>query len=109
MAGPALAGAVQLTLRLVADAADTAGAAGWPGASPPTSVTVTVIVCVAVFTRSSAPLVAVTTTTYWLLPAALAGSTLSMSLASSKLGAALKVRAPTVAPIENERPGPRRR
>ena len=76
------------------------GAFGLPGASPPASVTVTVIVCVAVFSRSTAPLVAVTTTTYWLLPAALAGSTLTMSLASSKFGAASNVSAPEVAPIE---------
>ena len=100
MAGPAFDGADQLTLRLVADAADTFGASGLPGASVFTSVTVTVIVCVAVFSRSPAPLVAVTTTTYWLLPAALAGSTLSMSLASSKFGAASNVSAPDVAPIE---------
>ena len=83
IAGPAFDGADQFTVRLVTDAGDTVGAPGWPGASVSTSVTVTVIVCVAVFSRSPAPLVAVTTTTYWLLPAALAGSTLSMSLASS--------------------------
>ena len=63
IAGPALDGADQFTVRLVADAADTAGAAGLPGASVFTSVTVTVIVCVAVFTRPAAPLVAVTCTT----------------------------------------------
>ena len=83
IAGPALVGADQFTERLDTDAAATVGAAGLPGASVFTSVTVTVIVCVAVLTRSPAPLVAVTSTTYWLLPAALAGSTLTMSFASS--------------------------
>ena len=64
-----------------------------------TSVTVTVIVCVAVFSRSTAPLVAVTTTTYWLL--------VFWSLASSKFGAASNVSSPDVAPIEkNARSAP---
>ena len=63
MGGPALDGADQFTLRLVADPADTVGAPGLPGASVSTSVTVTVMVCVAVFTRVPAPLVAVTSTT----------------------------------------------
>ena len=62
MAGPVLSGAVQVTLRLVADAADTSGSPGLPGASPPTSATVTVIVCSAVFSRSPLPLVASTVT-----------------------------------------------
>ena len=56
-------GADQFTLRLVADAADTLGLAGLPGASPLTSVTVTVMVCVAVISRVPVPLVACTTTT----------------------------------------------
>ena len=63
MAGPALAGADQFTVRLVTEAADTFGAAGVPGFSVSSSVTVTVIVCVAVFTRVSVPLVACTSTT----------------------------------------------
>ena len=63
MAGPALAGADQFTVRLDTDAVVTVGAPGLPGASPLTSVTVTVIVCSAVFTRSPMPLVAVTSTT----------------------------------------------
>ena len=61
-AGPALAGADQLTFRLVSDAADTAGAAGAEGSSPLTSVTVTVIDCSAVFSRVPMPLVACTVT-----------------------------------------------
>ncbi len=63
IAGPPLAGADQFTVRLDTDAGATVGASGLPGASPPTSVTVTVIVCVAVFTRSPVPLVACTSTT----------------------------------------------
>ena len=61
--GPAFAGGTQDTVTLVTPADTTLGAAGTPGASPPTSVTVTVIVWSAVFTRASAPLVARTTTT----------------------------------------------
>ena len=63
IAGPAFAGAVHAAVRLVTEADDTVGATGTPGASPPASVTVTVIVWSAVFTRSPAPLVARTTTT----------------------------------------------
>ena len=63
IAGPAFDGADQFTVRLVADATDTIGASGLPGASPPTSVTVTVIVWVAVFSRVPVPLVACTVTT----------------------------------------------
>ena len=63
IAGPAFAGAVQKTFRLVAEADDTEGAAGIPGASPPMSVTVTVIVWSAAFARAPVPLVARTTTT----------------------------------------------
>ena len=63
IAGPAFDGADQFTVRLVTDAADTIGASGLSGASPLTSVTVTVIVCVAVFSRVSVPLVASTVTT----------------------------------------------
>ena len=62
-AGPAFAGAVQLAVTLLSDAADTAGTGGTPGASPATSVTVTVIVWSAVFSRAPVPLVARTTTT----------------------------------------------
>ena len=62
------------------------------GASPLTSVTVTVMVWVAVFyPRRPCHWSPSPTTTYWLLPAALAGSTLSMSWASSKLGASSNV------------------
>ena len=56
-------GAAQDTVTLVTEADDTVGAAGTPGASPSTSVTVTVIVWSAVITRAPAPLVARTTTT----------------------------------------------
>ena len=62
IAGPALSGSDQLTFRLVTDAADTDGADGAAGFSPPTSATVTAIGCVAVFSRSPAPLVACTST-----------------------------------------------
>ena len=58
-----MSGADQFTVRLDTESGDTAGAAGLPGASPLTSVTVTVIVCVAVFSRVPVPLVAVTSTT----------------------------------------------
>ena len=61
--GPAFAGSVQAAVTLVTDADVTAGAAGTPGASPAPSVTVTVIVWSAVFTRVPVPLVARTTTT----------------------------------------------
>ena len=61
--GPAFAGAVQAAVTLVTPAAVTIGAAGTLGASPATSVTVTVIVWSAVFTRSPVPLVARTITT----------------------------------------------
>ena len=63
IAGPAFDGAVQDTFRLVAEAVDTEGVAGAPGASPASSVTVTVIVWSAVFSRAPVPLVARTTTT----------------------------------------------
>ena len=63
IAGPAFEGAVQDTFRLVAEAVDTEGVAGAPGASPASSVTVTVIVWSAVFSRTPVPLVARTTTT----------------------------------------------
>ena len=44
MAGPALSGSVQVTVSEVpaASATVTSGSATWPGASPPTSVTVMV-------------------------------------------------------------------
>ena len=61
--GPAFTGGTQDTVTLLTPVDTTVGAAGTPGASPPTSVTVTVIVWSAVFTRSSVPLVARTTTT----------------------------------------------
>ena len=61
--GPAFDGAAQETFRLVAEADDTEGVAGAPGASPASSVTVTVIVWSAVFSRAPVPLVARTTTT----------------------------------------------
>ena len=62
ISGPALSGAVQVTVRLVTDAASTDGASGAEGASVSSSVTVTVIVCVAVCSRSPVPLVAWTVT-----------------------------------------------
>ena len=63
IAGPAFDGADQFTVSLDTDAGATVGAAGLPGASVFTSVTVTVIVCVAVFSRSPVPLVTSTVTT----------------------------------------------
>ena len=62
ISGPALSGAAQLTFRLVTDSADTDGASGADGASVSSSVTVTVIVWVAVCSRSPVPLVACTVT-----------------------------------------------
>ena len=91
--GPAFAGAAQVTVTLLTEADDTVGVAGTPGASPSTSVTVTVIVWSAVFSRSPVPLVARTTTTYVLLA--------SSSVASSKFGADVNVSTPVAAPIEN--------
>ena len=61
--GPALGGAAQATVTLLTEADDTAGVAGAPGASPSSSVTVTVIVWSAVFSRTPVPLLARTTTT----------------------------------------------
>ena len=61
--GPAFDGAVQATVTLLTEADATVGVAGAPGASPATSVTVTVIVWSAVFNRAPVPLVARTTTT----------------------------------------------
>ena len=60
MAGPALAGADQLTVRLVADAGDTDGA---PGAAGGSSVSVTVMVKV-VLSFNPCGSVAVTVTSY---------------------------------------------
>ena len=54
MAGPVFAGAVQVTARLVNEAALTVGASGASGGSS-TSVTVTVIVCSDVIARSAVP------------------------------------------------------
>ena len=62
ISGPALSGADQLTFRLVTDAGDTDGASGAAGASVSSSLTVTVMVWVPVFSRSPVPLVACTTT-----------------------------------------------
>ena len=101
IAGPALSGALQLTVTLLTDTVVTAGASGLPGFSPSTSVTVTVIVCVTLFSRSPVPLVTSTTTMYSLLPASFAGSVLASSCASSKFGAALKLSTPVLSPISN--------
>ena len=60
--GPSLSGAAQVTRRLDTEAADTFGAPGAPGASVLSSVTVTVMVWVAVFSRSPSPLLACTVT-----------------------------------------------
>ena len=60
--GPAFGGAVQETFRLLAEADDTDGVAGAPGASPSAFVTVTVIGWSAVFSRAPVPLLARTTT-----------------------------------------------
>ena len=98
MGGPALAGAFQVTLSVVESLPGaTVGAAGAAGASVSSSVTVMVMVWSAVSTRSPLPPVARTVTRYSLLPAALAGSLLAASCASSKLGAAVKLRAPVEA------------
>ena len=56
-------GAAHVAVTLVTEADDTVGATGTPGASPATSVTVTVIVWSAVFARAPVPLIARTTTT----------------------------------------------
>ena len=61
--GPAFEGTAQETSTLLTEAGDTTGVAGAPGASPATSVTVTVIVWSAVISRAPVPLVARTTTT----------------------------------------------
>ena len=94
IAGPVFAGAVQLTVKPPAVMLEIVGADGADGASPPTFVTVTVIVWSAVIARSPSPPVALTTTMYSLFPAALAGSVLAASFGASKFGALLKVRAP---------------
>ena len=99
IAGPALSGALQLTFTLLTDTVVTVGASGLPGFSASSSVTVTVIVCDTLFSRSPVPLVTSTTTRYSLLPAAFAGVVLTTSCASSKFGAALKLNAPVLAPI----------
>ena len=96
MAGPALAGFVHVTVRLVTDAAATVGAAGLPGASPATSVTVTVIVCVAVFSRVSVPLVAVDLDHVGRCPCPLESFGV---LVVRRI--VLNVRAPSVIPISN--------
>ena len=62
IAGPVFAGAVQLTVKPPAVMLEIVGADGADGASPPTFVTVTVIVWVAVSSRALVPLVAVTST-----------------------------------------------
>ena len=92
--GPALSGASQLTRSEPAPAGATRGAPGGPGASLSSSVTVTTIVCSAIISRGLSPPVAVTTTTYSLLPPSLVGSVLASSPGSSKFGASLKVRTP---------------
>ena len=65
--GPLFDGSPQVTVRLVGPAADTEGALGAAGGSA-SSVTVTVIDWSAVFSRSSVPLVARTTTSYVVVP-----------------------------------------
>ena len=67
--GPLFDGSLQLTVRLVGPAADTEGALGAAGGSA-TSVTVTVIVWSAIFSRAPVPLVACTSTSYALFPSA---------------------------------------
>ena len=80
------AGASHRMRNSVIDTVSTSGAPGANGGSS-ASVTVTVIVCSAVNARSPAPLVTVTTTTYWLLFASFAGVVLAASFGSSKFGA----------------------
>ena len=96
-----MSGALHTTFSLLTDTVVTVGAAGVPGCSSSSSVTVTVSVCSARFSRSPVPLLTSTTTRYSLLPAAFAGSVLSTSCASSKFGAAWKVSAPVPASIPN--------
>ena len=77
MAGPVFSGAFQLTVRLLCpsvSAASTVGAVGFPGGSVSLSVTVTMMVWEAVKTRSPAPDIAVTLTTYSLSVPLSAGS-----------------------------------
>ena len=96
IAGPGFEGAAQVTVTLVTEADVTVGVAGAPGASPATSVTVTVIVWSAVFSRAPVPLVARTSTTYVLLP--------PPSVGASKFGADLNVSTPVAASIANVDP-----
>ena len=102
IAGPVFVGAAHTTVKPVAVTLEIVGADGVDGASPSTSVTVTVIVWVAVIARAFVPPVARTTTMYSLFPAALAGSVLAASAGASKFGALLKVRAP--APVMSNLP-----
>ena len=69
-----------------------------------TSVTVTVIVCDAVFARVVAPDDAVTTTTYTLSFAALDGVVLTESEGESKSGADLNDSTPPASVISNRSP-----
>ena len=83
MSGPMLSGALQVTFTSLIVTVATVGASGLPGFSASSSVTVTVIVCDTLFSRSPVPLVTFTTTMYSLLPASFAGVVLSTSRASS--------------------------
>ena len=94
-----LSGAVQPTVRLDAAVDVTDSEVGLFGGSA-TSVTVTLIVCDAVITRSPVPDDAVTTTTCSLLPAIFDGVVLITSPGDSKSGAESNVNTPP-AVIEN--------
>ena len=75
------------------DKGSTVGAKGVEGGSS-TSVTMTWMVLLTLFARSSMPPVAMTSTMYSLLRAVFAGSTLSKSAGFSKFGAVLKLNTP---------------
>ena len=92
--GPAFAGAAQAAVTLLTDADATVGAAGTPGASSSTSVTVTVIVWSAVFS----PLARAAGRPHHHL---VRRCSVSASVAASKFGADLNVSTPLAAPIEN--------
>ena len=76
------------------------GRPGAPGGSS-SLVTVTTTVCGVVFARSPLPLVALTSSTYSLLPASFAGAVLSTSSGSSWFGAALNASAPVISSRSN--------
>ena len=95
-----MAGAVHVTRRLVTAVATTVGTAGFAGGSS-SSCTVTTTVRDVVLCRSPLPLVALTSSTYSLSPAAFAGVVLSASSGTSWFGAALNASAPVISSSSN--------